>query len=117
MEENNILVNVEENKEETVDSKQDLYSKVSQAFYEELHSIIKGKIFVKIEERTDLKNVDSLFIEINNFGVKWNDRVKLYEGFVKLMSENRECVKTMAVQEYENYKRYVMTKFFVHENV
>ena len=54
MEENNILANVEENKEETVDSKQDLYSKVGQAFYEELHSIIKGKIFVKIEERTDL---------------------------------------------------------------
>jgi hypothetical protein len=110
---NNEVTNTNEITEVT--NNNELYAQVQQAVYEELKSIIKGNIFVKVEERTDNKTVDNIYISINNFGIHWNDRIRLYDGTAKVMVENRDYVKTIVVQEYENYRKYVSKKFFVYE--
>lgn len=107
--------NVNEVVETAVESDvKELFTNVQKAVFSEMKSVVKGKVYVSIEPKTDKNGVDVLNITILNFGVKWTDSIRLYDGFAKLMAENMECVKTIVVQSYEKYRNYVLSKFFVY---
>lgn len=106
----NEVVEINENSE----SNKELYTDVTKSVFNEMKSVVKGKVYVSIEPKVDKNGVDTLNITILNFGIKWKDSIRLYDGFAKLMSENLECVKTIVVQSYEKYRTYVLTKFFVY---
>lgn len=97
-----------------MDDDKELFDKVCKFVFTEMKSVVKGKVYVSIEPKTDKNGVDHLNISILNFGVKWNDSIRLYDGFAKLMAENLECVKTIVVQSYEKYRAFVINKFFVY---
>lgn len=92
------------------------YISLQKMFFEEFKSIIKGKIFIKIEPKAE-GDIDVVIISIVNFGVKWENKLRLYSGVANMMLQNREYVKTMVVQEYEHYRKFIISKFFVHEEV
>ena len=106
--------NVNVTNEEVVEvEKNPVFKAVEKAVFEELRSIIKAKIMVNIEEGTN--GTHNLHIFIVNFSLRFNDDIKLYEGVPELMAEKREYVKTIVVQTYEKYRKFVLNKFFVHE--
>lgn len=103
---NNVVEEVVEN---------ETYTNLQRMFFEEFKSVIKGKIFVKILPKVE-DEIDVVNITIVNSGVKWDNKLKLYPGFADMLVQNRDYVKTMVVQEYEHYRKYVHGKFFVHED-
>lgn len=104
----NEVVAVEENENK------ELFATVQKSVFSEMKSVVKGKVYVSIEPKSDKNSIDTLNITILNFGLKWTDSIRLYDGFAKLMAENIECVKTIVVQSYEKYRTYVLGKFFVY---
>ena len=106
--------NVNEVVENEVIENKDLFTAVQKSVFSEMKSVVKGKVYVSIDPKSDKNSIDTLNISIVNFGVKWTDSIRLYDGFAKLMAENVECVKTIVVQSYEKYRSYVLTKFFTY---
>ncbi len=102
------------NEEIAEEEKNPVFKAVEKAVFEELRSIIKAKIMVNITEGTN-GAPHNLHIFIVNFSLRFNDDIKLYDGVPELMAEKREYVKTIVVQTYEKYRKFVLNKFFVHE--
>lgn len=95
--------------------KNETYVTLQKMFFEEFKSIIKGKVYVSIEPKAEANN-DIVNIVIINFGVKWDSKLKLFPGVAEMMINNREYVKTMVAQEYEHYRKFILSKFFIHED-
>jgi len=81
----------------------------------QLRSMIKGRIFVKLEEKTNDEKSDFLYVSISNSGVHYDTRLTIDEGVYKLIKENQAYVKTLANLVFDGYKKYVDTKFFVFD--
>ena len=93
----------------------DSYVNLQKMFFEEFKSIVKGKVYVSIQPKVS-DDIDIIHFTILNYGIKYDNDLKIYPGVADLMLQNRDYVKTMVVQEYEHYRKFVMSKFFVHED-
>lgn len=89
-------------------------NKIKSIFYEEIKSIIRGYIFTSVDYNGEDK-CHVLYVSISNYGIKWNDRIKLVGNTLDLMAENRDYIKTMVIQIFEKYKTYCNLKLYYHE--
>lgn len=86
---------------------------IIKSFFEEFKSIVKGKVYIKWNDNDD-KIID---ISIINHKFRWTSCIKLQPGSkdIILNDKDRAYIKTLVVMKYEEYRRYVLDKFFVHE--
>lgn len=90
-----------------------IVDEIIKSFFEEFKSIVKGKVYIKWNDNDD-KVID---ISIINHKLRWTSCIKLQPGSkdIILNDKDRAYVKTLVVMKYEEYRRYVLDRFFVHE--
>ena len=99
--------------EPVVSKNTDVRFKVQSTFYKEIKSIVKGMIVVKLD-RDEESKTDILYVSIKNYGIKWSDRLRLFGDVVNGLSQDEDYLKTLVIQIYENYRKYIENKYFCH---
>lgn len=88
---------------------------IQKVIHTTLKNKVKGHIFVKVEEKEDEKADDTLFVNINNNGISYTDRLTLVGDTYRMISESESYATTLALMILDNYKKFIELKFFIKE--
>lgn len=88
---------------------------IQKVIHTTLKNKVKGHIFVKVEEKEDEKADDTLFVNINNNGISYTDRLTLVGDTYQMISESESYATTLALMILDNYKKFIELKFFIKE--
>lgn len=88
---------------------------IQRIIFQTLKNKIKGHIFVKVEEKNDDVSVDSVFVSVICYGIKYDYRLGLEGKTYEMVSTNGDYAKTLALMIFDNYKQFIMNKIFINE--
>ena len=89
--------------------------KIESIIFNTLKERIRGHIYIKMQEKTDEKEIDTLNISINNYGVSYTDSLKLPGDTYEMVSKSDSYAQTLALMIFDNYKKYIDTRFFIED--
>ena len=104
-EENENVVVVTENTE-------DIKRKVQNIIFKTLKDNVNGHVYVNVEEKTDDVQVDSVFVNIGAFGIKYDYRMSLQGKTYEMVKESDDYAATLGLMILDNYKEFINKKFF-----
>lgn len=89
--------------------------KIESIIFNTLKDRIRGHIYARMEEKTDEKADDTLFINISNCGVVYTDRVVLPKTIFEMADKDDAYIQTLGLMIFDNFKKYIETVFFIQE--
>jgi len=101
--------------EENVTDEIDVKGLIQKIIHTTLKNKVKGHIFVKVEEKENEKDDDTMFVNITNNGVSYTDRITLVGDTYRMVSENESYATTLGLMILDNYKKFIEMKFFIKE--
>ena len=76
---------------------------------------IKGSIFVKMKEKNNEEEIDTLYININSNGIVYTDELKLPGETFEMINQNLAFVETLASMVFDSFKKYIDSRFYVQD--
>ena len=105
----------EEIKNEVMSDVSTVEKKIESIVFNTLHEKIRGHIYVKMKEKVEETDIDKLFITINNskYNINYTEELSLPGNTFEMVSQNDDYAKTLALMIFDNYKKYLDSKFYV----
>ena len=102
-------------KKEVMNDTSTVEKKIESIVFNTLKDRIRGHIYARMEEKTDEKAPNTLFINISNCGVVYTDRVILPDSIFDMANTDPAYIQTLAMMIHDNFKKYIETVFFIQE--
>ena len=89
--------------------------KIENIVFDTLKHKIRGRIYVKMKEKVDKNDNDKLFIKVLSNNIVYTEELQLMGETLTMVSQNEEFAKTLANIIFDNFKKYIESKFFVQD--
>lgn len=102
-------------KNEVMTDESTVEKKIESIVFDALKHKIRGRIYVKMKEKTGNDVNDALFIKILSNNIVYTEELWLPGETLNMVSQNEDFAKTLAGIVYDNFKKYIEGKFFVQD--
>jgi len=87
--------------------------KIESIVFGTLKDRIRGHIYAKMEEKSDERDNDVLYININSNNLVYTEELQLPGDTFAMVSQSDSYAETLGLMIFDNFKKYVDSKFFV----
>ena len=90
--------------------------KIESIVFNVLKNKIRAHIYVKMEDKTNETDINTLHINITSYGVVYDEELKLPDNVFEMISQNEGYGRTLGLMVLDNFKKYIDTIFFIQDS-